>query len=340
MITNFPGDVPGAIAAGTASVVLSGHGGDRLPGVPPSPSTIKVSRGAAPARVQSMPDPDATMMRLASLAEAQMSKVRQSLSPLCKICGSASAPFDIVDFAKTCNADIYALGLSGIAVVFFRCDRCDFLFTTLFDDFSPEEMGSAIYNAAYSEVDPDFISRRPQTNAIFIESMLRPAKRETIGLDYGGGQGLTAQLMRNDGWRFDNLDPFGNTEMDQCNSGRYTVCTAFEVFEHLPDPVTSLSEIVALASPDRFMMIIGTHLSDSSVNNATRLSWWYAAPRNGHISLFSKKAMAWLAETCSLDYYNPRPTLHLLTRRHSRVELQKAMFQYVARRVLRKLGDR
>jgi hypothetical protein len=281
-------------------------------------------------------EPDATMTHLALRAEAQMSDVRQSASPPCKICGSASVPFDVVDFAKTCNANAYPRGLSGIPVVFYRCDCCEFIFTTLFDDLSPDEMGSTIYNAAYNDVDPDFISRRPRSNAVFIESLLGPTKQETIGLDYGGGQGLTAQLMRNNGWRFDNLDLFGMTQMEHENLNRYTICTAFEVFEHLLDPVSSLSEIVALASPNKFMIIIGTHLSDLTVNDASRLSWWYAAPRNGHVSLFSKKAMNHMAQIVSLDYYNPRPTLHILTRGYSKIELQKTVFLYFCRRLIRK----
>ena len=39
------------------------------------------------------------------------------------------------------------------------------------------------------------------------------------------------------------------------------------------------------------IVLFSTLLSDNNIKPGQRLSWWYASPRNGHISLFSKKSL-------------------------------------------------
>jgi hypothetical protein len=39
-------------------------------------------------------------------------------------------------------------------------------------------------------------------------------------------------------------------------------------------------------------VLFSTLISDQNIRANQRLTWWYASPRNGHISLFSKKSLA------------------------------------------------
>jgi hypothetical protein len=96
--------------------------------------------------------------------------------------------------------------------------------------------------------------------------------------------------------------------------GRYNFCLAMEVFEHSPNPVSSLEDIVGKMASGRAMIMIGTWIHDGIVSDQTRLSWWYAAPRNGHISLFSRRSMEILASKFGLSYSSIYPGMHLLTR--------------------------
>jgi hypothetical protein len=62
----------------------------------------------------------------------------------CKVCDSPAAFFDVVDFNKSTGG--YAFGPSGINLAWHRCDSCGFLFTSFFDDWSPEDFRRFIYN--------------------------------------------------------------------------------------------------------------------------------------------------------------------------------------------------
>jgi len=71
--------------------------------------------------------------------------------------------------------------------------------------------------------------------------------------------------------------------------------TAFEVFEHVPD-VNALVSQLNLLLDDEGIVLFSTLLSDGNIEKNRRLDWWYASPRNGHISLFSKRSLGLLAE--------------------------------------------
>ena len=231
----------------------------------------------------------------------------------CKICGAESAPFDVVDFHKSCDPRLYPFGLSGIPVVYHRCPSCAFIFTPFFDGFTPAQWERHVYNADYVKVDPEYVEVRPRTNALELQSFLR-RKEGVLGLDFGGGNGLTAALMREAGWAFQSFDPYGHSDVSRQNAGRFNFCSAMEVLEHTPDPVAALKSVIELCSGERLVVFIGTAVHDGLVTDATRLAWWYAAPRNGHISLFSRAALARLGSAFGLDYASITRGTHLLTR--------------------------
>ena len=68
-----------------------------------------------------------------------------------------------------------------------------FIFTTAFDEFTTDDFLRDIYNDDYGLVDPDYRDARPRENAKFL-SMLFPANRPHRLLDYGGGNGVLAEL--------------------------------------------------------------------------------------------------------------------------------------------------
>lgn len=102
--------------------------------------------------------------------------------------------------------------------------------------------------------------------------------------------------------------------------GQYNFCSAFEVFEHTPDPIRSLAALLERTSPHRLMVFISTGIHDATVSPQTPLAWWYAAPRNGHISLFSRKSLRLPGEKFGLDYSAVSTGTHLLSRGISRRE--------------------
>lgn len=248
-------------------------------------------------------------------ALVQLRRVAAGTPVPCKVCDGATALFDVVDFAKTCDARLYPAGLSAVPVYYRRCGACGFIFTDFFDSFAPQQWSAQLYNDEYYRaVDPAYADQRPAHNARGVDHLLRHLKASIIGLDYGGGSGRTCAALREMGYRYDTVDPFGARSLTPGNERRYNFCTAFEVAEHTPDPRGFVQAIVELASPGRLAILIGTQLHDGIATDAARLAWWYAAPRNGHISLYSRRSMQLLAERFGLRYTVFSARTHLLTR--------------------------
>jgi 2-polyprenyl-6-hydroxyphenyl methylase/3-demethylubiquinone-9 3-methyltransferase len=242
-------------------------------------------------------------------------RVASGVHPDCKVCGAPSSPYDVVDLAKTCHFETYPEGLRGVPVYYWRCGDCGFIFTDFFDAFTSEQWTGVVYDAAYySRVDPDYAEIRPRGNAAVVDGLLGGGEKELVGLDYGGGNGRTAEILRGLGYRYDTYDPFGVCSLTPGLEGRYEFCSAFEAAEHSPEPHAFLRDILRLCSPGRLAVLIGTHASDSRVSAYDRLRWWYAGPRNGHISLHSRESLRRLGAAYGLEYATVTGNTHLLTR--------------------------
>jgi SAM-dependent methyltransferase len=217
----------------------------------------------------------------------------------CKICDAASPLLDVVDFHKNCHEVLgRSLRLSGRPVYYYRCPDCGFLFTCSFDQWTPEDFARFIYNEDYAALDPDYAEVRPRQNLTIIQSMFGERLKPLRLLDYGGGSGAFASLLRENGCAAESFDPFGgNVAAALPASGeRFDIVTAFEVFEHVADPVGCLHEIDRLLKPDG-LLLISTRINDGKEGRAgigPRLTWWYASPRNGHIALHSRRSLTLL----------------------------------------------
>lgn len=254
-------------------------------------------------------------------ANAEMLLYRTKPETSCKICKSTAKPFDMVDLLKQCESPFYQSTPALVPVIYHRCEKCGFIFTTYFDEFNDEMWRKYIYNSDYIKADPEYLDVRPKNNAFFIDTLLSSKKSLVIGLDYGGGNGVTASTLRKLGYRYDSYDPYGESSI--CNEliGSYNFCSAIEVLEHATDPVKLMDNLLRLMTTDKLTVIIGTSTSDHVVTNEQRLSWWYAAPRNGHVSLFSKKTLSILASQFGLECHSFSPSVHVFTRNLSDKEV-------------------
>lgn len=239
------------------------------------------------------------MASLLSLLARRSSKNFQTQHPRlsCEICGGISAPFDVVDFNKNCEeARGVFLVLAGIPIYYYRCESCGFCFSPEIARWSHEEFEERIYNRDYALVDPDYIEKRPQQNADALIAQFGRNNPSIKHLDYGGGDGLLSELLRKSGWQSTSYDPFVDRVSHVNQLGTFNLITAFEVFEHVPSPKKFMADLSALLAPDGIVLFT-TLLSDGYIKPYQRLTWWYAAPRNGHISLFTKGSLLVLAES-------------------------------------------
>ena len=123
----------------------------------------------------------------AQLLDHAMARLRRDAAGAavpCKVCDGPTGLFDVVDFAKTCDARLYPAGLATVPVYYRRCGTCGFIFTDFFDDFTPRQWSAHLYNDEYyRSVDPAYADDSPAHNARGGDHLLRHVKHSTIGLD-------------------------------------------------------------------------------------------------------------------------------------------------------------
>jgi SAM-dependent methyltransferase len=229
----------------------------------------------------------------------------------CKCCGAPARLFGVVDLNKNCE-DRHArvLELSGVPVYYHRCAACGFIFTAAFDHYTPDDFRREIYNQLYVRVDPDYAHARPQANAAFAAQLLGNNKSLRL-LDYGGGNGLLAQHLQTAGYDAVCYDPLvpGSSARPE---GQFDCIFCFEVVEHSPTPQQTIADIASLLrSPG--IIVFSTLFSPAQIEQLG-VNWWYIAPRNGHVSLFTSRAMQLLTGSVGLKLGSFTEGMHVLFR--------------------------
>ena len=241
-------------------------------------------------------------------AEPAAWPVADSRPAECKVCRGPSLLFGVVDFHKSCvEAQGRKLPLCGYPVYYRRCARCGFSFTDAFDGWTAEEFRRRIYNDDYILVDPDYVEARPAANARLVAESFQASRDSMRILDYGGGSGLLAERLRERGFSAASYDPFAR--LDEVPDERFDLITCFEVMEHVPQPRETVAAMVSLLKDDG--VILFSTLEQPAEFERVGLNWWYAAPRNGHISLYTPAALACLFKAHGMSVGSFSAVLHI-----------------------------
>ncbi|WNL26811.1 methyltransferase domain-containing protein [Arcobacter cryaerophilus gv. pseudocryaerophilus] len=219
----------------------------------------------------------------------------------CPICENQAILFDSLDFNKSCEeVNGKYLKYSGILVDYHLCSHCYFCFAQKFEQWTKKDFEEKIYNKEYTFVDPEYNDIRPKRNAKLLLNLLKEFEPNINHLDYGGGNGKLSQILNKNNIRSKTYDPYSTK--NKYVSEKFELITAFEVFEHVNDVDLLFHNLINLLSSDG-CIIFSTALNDDHLCNNNNLStWWYAAPRNGHISLFSRKSLNILANKYNLEF--------------------------------------
>lgn len=217
----------------------------------------------------------------------------------CKICAQPSAFW----------ASARVLGKYDVQ--YFRCASCGFVQTET--PFWLEEA----YSDAITKSDIGMVQRNAyavkRTRAIVTTCF----NADGAFVDYGGGYGLFVRAMRDAGFDFYRQDKYcENLFARGCDvengpaSGRYELLTAFEVFEHLVNPLEEVTQMLAFSRS----ILLTTSLIPPS--NPKPGDWWYYGLDHGqHTALYTARSLSALGREFGLNFATNGRDLHLLTDR-------------------------
>jgi hypothetical protein len=226
----------------------------------------------------------------------------------CPVCNQQTEILDVVDFNKSCSeAWGEYLQLSGKPIYYNRCADCGFTFAPEMWGWSREDFSEHVYNDDYIVVDPEYAEIRPAQNLEYIANMFPDARTQALHLDYGSGSGSLVDLLKQREWRSTAYDPFVHGE--ERPAGKFGLITAFEVFEHVSSVETLMRDLKALADEEA-LIVFSTIASDNHIGRVGRLTWWYASPRNGHISLYTLDSLQRLATQAGWGFASFSETTH------------------------------
>jgi hypothetical protein len=213
----------------------------------------------------------------------------------CRICGEATEDF--------CQAQV----LNKYQVSYFRCTFCGSVQTE-----APYWLEEA-YCAAITDSDIGLVARNiilSKVSRLIISSFFNS---KGSFLDYGGGYGLLVRLMRDCGFDFYRSDKhcanlFAADFEARAEAVPYELLTAFELLEHLTEPLETLLGMRELSGN----ILCTTELLPEITPKPG--DWWYYIPEHGqHVTFYTLKSLRILAEKLGLQLYSNGINIHLFT---------------------------
>lgn len=201
-----------------------------------------------------------------------------------------------------------AVVLHKHSVAYFFCDSCGLLQTE-----EPHWLDEAYENAIADE-DTGLVARNQGIARKLSGILYFCFDHQGQYVDSAGGYGMLTRLMRDIGFDFywhdeycDNL--FAQGFEAQLSQTPYKAVTAFEVLEHVTNPLSYLEEL--LARYDCRTIIFSTELFSGPPPKPD--SWWYYTLATGqHVSFYQHRTLELLARKLSMRLYSQR-NMHILS---------------------------
>lgn len=203
----------------------------------------------------------------------------------CKVCGGSTR------IAFTTRV------LNKYDAVYIQCKKCSFLYAE-----DPIWLSEA-YKSAINLSDTGLVSRNIYFSKVASVLLYYFFDSKDIFLDYAGGYGLFTRLMRDVGFNFYWEDPHCENIFSKGFEyheafGKPAVITAFEVFEHLPDP----GDINKLLSRSK-NVLFSTELLPLQLPDPDQ--WWYYGFEHGqHIAFYSADTLRQIADNAGAEFYS------------------------------------
>ena len=228
------------------------------------------------------------------------------MSTACPLCQSAREKvFDAVLLKKH-------------RVDYWYCDECGLLQTD--EPFWLDEA----YTDAIANADTGLVARNQGIARKLSALLYWCFDRRGRYVDSAGGYGILVRLMRDIGFDFywhdeycENM--FARGFEAKKVAGEVAAVTAFEVLEHVTNPLEFLSN--CLQENNSSTIILSTELFEGRPPAPN--DWWYYTPDTGqHISFYQLRTLEWMANKLSLNVYSHKG-FHVLTNR----KISKRLFR-------------
>lgn len=215
---------------------------------------------------------------------------------LCKICKNPSSIL------------VKSLVLNKYEVQYYSCDNCGFIQTE-----SPYWLEEA-YSSAIARSDIGLIGRNVKLSNFCSALIPMFSNRMVQFLDYGGGNGMFVRMMRDKGFEFYWHDIHAANQFaegfEASHGMKFALITAFEVFEHLTQPLETIADMFKYSDT----LIFTTRLLPRW--NTKPDEWWYFTPDTGqHVSLYSRESLDIIAKEFNVQLSSNGISLHILSPR-------------------------
>jgi hypothetical protein len=227
----------------------------------------------------------------------------------CNICSSDSFPLDT------------AVVLGKYNVQYYSCARCGFIQT------EPPYWLEDAYSSAIARSDIGLIGRNIKL-ATFCAALIPMFYDPKLSfLDYGGGNGMFVRMMRDRGFDFYWHDKYALNQFavgfEVHNGIRFSLLTAFEIFEHLPQPLETIADMFQYADAVVFSTRLLPHWK------IMPHQWWYFTPDTGqHVSLYSRESLEFIARKLNVQLSSNGISLHVFSSRTIPAIILKALSFY------------
>jgi hypothetical protein len=197
--------------------------------------------------------------------------------------------------------------LNKYDVKYHRCTHCLFIQTE-----EPYWLSES-YASAITSLDIGLIHRNLNLARVTQAVILKYFNPEKRFLDFGGGFGLFVRLMRDNGINFYRQDKFCENLFakhfdieDLENKSAFELLTAFELFEHLQNPLQSLDEMLSYSKN----IFFSTELTP----NENVSDWWYIVPEVGqHVAFYHYRSLLELGRRHNLHVYSNMSNIHMFS---------------------------